>query len=135
MEVIFRIPTAEEWMTFSSPLPGHRLPWYGSFPYQADQKGEFDQALANVKVLDYRSQKFNYSFDGALYTYKIGSYPSINLELHDIIGNVAELTSDNKIKGGSWDNTLPECYIDLDQNYHLPDPRVGFRVIKEVLNP
>ena len=46
---------------------------------------------------------------------------------------MAEYTSDDKIKGGSWDNFIEECLIDKTQNYSVPDPRVGFRLVMEII--
>ena len=53
--------------------------------------------------------------------------------IYDVIGNVSEMTSDGKQKGGSWDNYPEECTVDKTQSYTLPDPRVGFRVIMEII--
>tara|TARA_R110002050_G_scaffold147559_4_gene273423 strand:- start:6326 stop:7114 length:789 start_codon:yes stop_codon:yes gene_type:complete len=132
-KVIFRLPTEKEWQSFSSPLIGNRLPWYGNFPYLSNENGQMDCMLTNIKMIDYTSGKFHHAADGGFYTTKIGVYKSNNLGLFDIIGNAAEMTGDAKIKGGSWDNTLEECYIDLSQNYSAPDPRVGFRLVMEVI--
>jgi len=132
-KVVFRLPTEAEWMSFSSPLIGHRLPWYGNYPYLSDEKGNRSDMFTNIKMMDYASGEYRFIQDGAFYTNTIGSYQSNAIGIYDIIGNVAEITSDNKIKGGSWDNTLEECYIDLSQNHSLPDPRVGFRVVMEVI--
>ena len=63
----------------------------------------------------------------------VGNYRENNIDIYDIIGNVAEVTSDGKIKGGSWSNTLEECFIDKSQDYSLPDPRVGFRLVMEII--
>lgn len=132
-KVVFRLPTEKEWVLFSSPLPGHKLPWDGSYPDVIDKKSDKAFMLANIKVMDSASGKFNYNQDGALISCKIGSYKPNKIGIYDIIGNVAELTSDNKIKGGSWDNTLEECLIDKTQDYTLPDPRVGFRLVMEII--
>lgn len=131
-QVQFRLPTEEEWLKFSDALPGHRLPWYGNFPYKMDKKDEITY-LANIKIKDYTKGSFNYVADGGLTSLKMGQYAPNRLGIYDIIGNVAEYTSDDKIKGGSWDNSLAECFIDQTQNYTLPDPRVGVRLVMEVL--
>ncbi len=62
-----------------------------------------------------------------------GHYKANNLGIFDIIGNVSEITQSGLQKGGSWDNYLEECTIDKTQNYELPDPRIGFRVVMEVI--
>ncbi len=131
-KVHFRLPTEKEWMKFAAPLPGQRVPWIEPQPYSLDKKGNI-VPLANIKVVDYTQNKYDYTFDGALYTTYIGKYKPNKPRLFDIIGNVAEMTFDNKIKGGSWENTLEESFIDLSQPISVPDPRVGFRVVMEVL--
>jgi len=131
-KVIFRLPTESEWMQFSKPLPDHRLPWYGNFAYKMD-KNNTPCALANIKVKDYTTNSYDFVFDGGLITLSVGKYEPNSLGLFDIIGNVAEYTSDDKIKGGSWDSTLNECFIDKSQEYPLTDPRVGFRLVMEVI--
>lgn len=132
-KVLFRLPSNEEWMSFANPLPNNRLPWYGNLPYTPEKDGKTSEILCNIKLYDYRSGKHNYIADGGFYPVKVGSYPANHNGLFDIIGNVAEMTSDSIVKGGSWDNTIEESFIDLEQDFSLPDPRVGFRVVMEVL--
>lgn len=134
-KVQFRLPSSEEWMSFASPLPNNRLPWYGNLPYTPEKDGQVSDIICNIKLYDYRSGKHNYIADGGFYPVKVGSYPANQNGLFDIIGNVAEMTSDSLIKGGSWDNSIEESFIDLEQNFSLPDPRVGFRIVMEVLEP
>lgn len=131
-KVIFRLPTELEWMKFSSPLPGHNLPWYGNFPYEENNQ-KCIVFLANIKVKDYATNKYNYVIDGGMTPLTVGSYKENKIGIYDIIGNVAELTSDNKIKGGSWSNTLDECVINKSQDYSTPDPRVGCRLVMEII--
>jgi len=129
-KVLFRLPTETEWKRLSGPLPGHNLPWYGNFPY-ADEHGK--TFLANLKVKDQVTGNTDYIADGGMMTLIVGHYKPNNLGIYDVIGNVCEMTADGRLKGGSWDNYLDECTIDKTQTYSLPDPRVGFRVIMEVV--
>jgi len=131
-KVIFRLPTEKEWLAFSSPIIGQRLPWNGDYPYIIKSDDQIIP-LANIKVKDFVSGHHNYGFDRAMTTTNVGNYKCNRLGLYDIIGNIAELTNDNKIKGGSWDNTLDESYIDLSQSLSAPDPRVGFRLVMEII--
>lgn len=131
-KVEFRLPTEAEWMSFSSPYIGQRLPWNGAYPYIVKTKDQI-VPLANIKMNDYTKGHFDYTFDGALIVNCVGKYRSNKLGLFDIVGNVAELTKENKIKGGSWDNTIDESYIDLSQSFAAPDPRVGFRLVMEII--
>jgi len=130
--VLFRLPTENEWKKCFSPLPGHKLPWYGNFPYIADENNQI-KPLANLKVKNHASGEFSYIFDESLIASPVGNYAENQLGIYDVVGNVAELTSEGKIKGGSWYNELHECYINKFQDYQLPDPRVGFRLIMEVI--
>lgn len=130
-KVLFRLPTEAEWMKFATPLPGHNLPWYGNLPYVESNISSF---LANVKLKDFsQAGKVDYVSDGGFIAQVVGNYRQNKLGLYDIIGNVSEMTSDGKLKGGSWDNFLEESTIEKTQAFELPDPRVGFRVVMEVL--
>jgi formylglycine-generating enzyme required for sulfatase activity len=131
-KVVFRLPTASEWMLFSSPTIGQRLPWNGNEPYIIKDKGQI-VPLANIKIKNYATGHFHYSFDGEMALCRVGKFKGNKLGLFDMVGNVAEQTADNYVKGGSWDNTIDECYIDLSQILSTPDPRVGFRLVMEVV--
>ncbi|MEI6683517.1 MAG: SUMF1/EgtB/PvdO family nonheme iron enzyme [Bacteroidota bacterium] len=124
-KVLFRLPTEREWEKICCPLPGYKLPWP-----RADKNGK--TFLANIKVKDSLTGKDNYLIDGGLTTLRVGHYKPNKLGIYDVIGNVSELTSDGKQKGGSWDDCIDDCKVDKTQSYSLPDPRVGFRVIMEI---
>lgn len=128
-KVRFRLPSESEWQMIANPLPGHNLPWYGNFPYTDDGK----TIRANIKIKDAISGGANYIFDKGLVTLKAGQYLPNNLGIFDIIGNVSEMTDEGNLKGGSWDSFIEESSIEKSQTYSLPDPRVGFRVIMEVI--
>lgn len=133
-KVKVRLPSEIEWKRVSSPLPGHNLPWFGSFPYILDSKKKESLCfLANLKVKDFTTGEYNYVWDGGYISTPVGKYPANRLGLFDIIGNVAEYTSDGKVKGGSWDNSLEESTIEKVQNFKTPDPRVGFRLVIEII--
>lgn len=133
-KVKVRLPSEKEWKMFSSPLPGHNLPWYGTFPYIFDSKKKESVCfLANLKTKDYATGDYNYVWDGGLISVPVGKYPANRIGLYDIIGNVAEYTNEGKIKGGSWANTLEESTIEKVQKFEIPDPRVGFRLVIEII--
>lgn len=131
-KVIFRLPNEREWQVLAAPLVGHVYPWYGDLPYTMDAKGNV-QYCANVKARDYAKDQNDYAFDGALLLGVTGYYPANNLNVYDAIGNAAEMTSEGKVKGGSWDNYLEECAVNKTQDFTAPDPRVGFRVVMEII--
>ena len=130
-KMIIGLPTDKEWRKISAPLPGNNLPWYGSFAYEPNKE---KLMLTNVKFMDYASEHTNYICDGGVYTVPVKHYPPNQTGIYDIIGNVAEMTSDGKQKGGSWDNFIEECMVDKEQHYILPDPRVGFRIVAKNLS-
>jgi formylglycine-generating enzyme required for sulfatase activity len=129
-KVVFRLPSEIEWKKLASPLAGHNLPWYGNFPYKSGEEKTF---LTNIKVKNNVTGNNDYSCDGGVYTLIVEHYKANDLGVYDVIGNVAELTQSGTQKGGSWDNYLEECTIDKSQHFELPDPRVGFRVVMEVV--
>ncbi|TAJ11379.1 hypothetical protein DMA11_17210 [Marinilabiliaceae bacterium JC017] len=126
-KVVFRLPSENEWNQFASVLPGHNLPWYGNFAYDPATNGFNANVKFENKVAG--NDKYDYGADGSLTTCKVGSYKQNKIGLYDIIGNVAELTNSGVIKGGSWDNTIDECVVNKTQQFQIPDPRVGFRVV------
>jgi formylglycine-generating enzyme required for sulfatase activity len=131
-KVKFRLPTEAEWLVFASPLPGIPLPWNNAVPYYLDAKGKV-VPLANLVIFDYSKNKIDTNFDGAAFIAEVGHFKPNNIGLFDIIGNAAEQTSDDKIKGAGWANTQEESYVNKSQNYKAPSPYVGFRVVMEVL--
>ena len=68
-----------------------------------------------------------------MFTGSVGDYRANEAGLFDIIGNVAEMTQDGDIVGGSWFNTPEESAIQSHQEFDLPHPCVGFRVVMQVL--
>jgi len=129
-KVVFRLPTEQEWNQMASVLPGHNLPWYGDFAYEPTT----DKYCANVKFENKwsKTNKYDYLADGALTTNETGKYKANKIGLHDVIGNVSEITSLGIIKGGSWDNTIDECVVNKSQDFQIPDPRVGFRIVMAI---
>lgn len=128
-KVVFRLPDENEWKKLASVIPGNNLPWKGNS--NQSENGKF--FYSNIKIKDTKTNKNDYMSDGGLTTIIVAHYKPNNLGIYDVIGNVCELTQDGLQKGGSWDNYLDECTVDKTQNYTLPDPRVGFRVIMEVV--
>lgn len=130
-KVLFRLPTEKEWIQLANPLPNQKLPWNGNqeFIYINKQQKYY---CANLICIDSLGNR-NYTIDGGFLTTIVGHYKPNKIGIYDVIGNVCEMTSEGKLKGGSYNNTIEESYTDKTQNYTLPDPRVGFRIVMEVI--
>jgi formylglycine-generating enzyme required for sulfatase activity len=75
-----------------------------------------------------------YQDDGGFHTVKSESYAPNPLGIYNTFGNVAEMTNTKGIiKGGSWADLFSECMFDKNVTYAAPDPRVGFRIMMEVV--
>lgn len=121
------LPTEAEWITASAPFIDNPYPWYG--PYAYNEQG---QMLCNVRVkpivLNSQLQEGDNNSDVAITTGPMSYYPN-KYGLHNVIGNVAEITSEGYIKGGSWGNTFDECAVTKRQDFTLQSVYVGFRVM------
>ncbi len=133
--IIVRLPSETEWEEIANPNKNSNLPWNSKTAFKACKKKNCtDSCLtANIKVRNELSQQDSVGIFGTGVVESVSVIPMKGIDYYDIIGNVSEMTSDEKPKGGSWDNYLHECYIDKSQDYQAPDPRLGFRVIVEIL--
>lgn len=124
-EAICALPTEKEWVIASAPFMDNPYPWYG--PYAYNEGGEM---LCNVKVkrVDWEYNSYYGMGSTALTAQAISFYPN-KYGLHNMIGNVAEITSEGYIKGGGWDNTFDECAVNKRLDIELPSANVGFRVV------
>jgi formylglycine-generating enzyme required for sulfatase activity len=134
-KVKFRLPTEEEWIVATKCLPGGKLPWYGDKGYTSDLK-----YMANIKFALVEAggkTGLDYLADNALYMTRVGEYPKNPNDLFDMIGNVAEMVSEEgKAKGGGWNSFISECYVDQSQKYEgWGHPEVGFRLFMEIIEP
>lgn len=130
-QVQFRLPTENEWRRAVRVFPGKPWPWADN-RYFKEEKGKVIP-LANLYHYSYSAGNTIYSSDDAMYPIRVKYYEPNALGLYHIIGNVAELTSDSTVKGGSWNNTLEESGVHLTQEFELPHPCVGFRPVVEVI--
>ncbi len=125
-KVNFRLPTENEWLALSG-AGNKKLPWNGNSAF------ENQTIMANIKAHKTAKSEADYKFDGNIYTSKVGAYQANSYGLYDVIGNAYEITQSGALKGGSWDSFIEECSVDQSQKLELPDPRVGFRVVMQVI--
>lgn len=123
-KVRFRLPTEAEWIHMAGISDATNLPW-------TEKDGQ--QPPANIKARDKMISLVDYKFDGELYTSEVGKFKANKYGLFDVVGNAMEMTRSGVQKGGSWDSFIEECQADKVQKLSLPDPRVGFRVVLEVV--
>ncbi|MEZ5053107.1 MAG: SUMF1/EgtB/PvdO family nonheme iron enzyme [Chitinophagales bacterium] len=123
----FRLPTEKEWMEASAAHTETGLPYAQAD--LIDHKKKKDVPLANVKVI--KDGESNFMSDDAFLTAPVESFQPNDIGLFNMSGNVAEMTLDGYLKGGSWYDPAEECRVSKRQLYQTPDPRVGFRVIRE----
>ncbi len=124
-KVVFRLPTQIEWKEMATAGDVSKInPFNGTGII--NKKGCY---LGNIKT-----SPTNFFEDGGFHTVRVESYYSNSLGFYNSLGNVAEMTNEKGIAiGGSWYHLYEECTFDKTQSYDGPDPRIGFRVVMEVI--
>lgn len=113
-------------------------PWWGAWHYRNRPQNHLNCWLGNFLVLE--STKIcparNPAFDGWAMMGKVQSYFPNNIGLYDVVGNVAEMISEEGLAcGGSWNDPPQESTIKSIKKYKAADKSVGFRVFMEVIEP
>jgi formylglycine-generating enzyme required for sulfatase activity len=157
-QVVFRLPTAEEWRILASGgRIGNTYPWGG--PYARNSRGCFlsnfhpkpEYAIAPShsgsgasSLLAYDTSEAR-SADGCEFTCAVDSYFPNDFGLYNCSGNAAEMVAEKgKSCGGSWDSDLYWLRVNYIQgtdgmvitpntdSYAGPSPELGFRVLMEI---
>lgn len=138
-KVIFRLPSESEWKLAVGADAESGFPWTDCWPVPLIKKGipfiKSPKCRNCVNKLVWANVSFpnRQFFDGILFTGKVGKLKPNVFGLYDIIGNVSEMMEDGTLKGGDWATYLYHCSVNHEQDYTLPDPRVGFRVFMEII--
>lgn len=123
IEFEYKLPSKYEWEFISINGLGY---------FTNDGRNEKEQLTSNhiwVPRDSIEERKGN-SYDNADVTAPVYSYWKNLFGLYNIIGNVAEMTSEKGIsKGGSWRNRLEECRVGKDFMYEKPTAWLGFRCV------
>ncbi|HZX74376.1 MAG TPA: SUMF1/EgtB/PvdO family nonheme iron enzyme, partial [Cyclobacteriaceae bacterium] len=112
-------------------------PWFKWYNFRNSAVNNKGCYLGNFKVPENvtpcQPAKMN-TADGFLMMSPRGSYFPNDLGLFDVVGNVAEMTSEKGIAaGGSWNHAPEQSTIRSINEYSKPEAFVGFRVFMEVI--
>ncbi len=129
--VIVRLPTEEEYDTIVS----HYKIEINTDTLQVyhDYYGELNANLDyyfNNPVLD--TIQSHPVIDGAFIGDYVFEYPQTHDGICSIIGNVSEIIGKDQVYGGNWNTLTDKLHEPLPYTY--PDPRIGFRLVLEILN-
>jgi formylglycine-generating enzyme required for sulfatase activity len=119
MQIIaFRLPTRDEW----------ELAAAGKLDVSAFPFGIQDSVRIKLKYTINRSVEDNIIKTASFKRGIPNAYGLVN-----IIGNVAEMTSEKGIaKGGSWKHSVEECKVKTNLTYDKPENWLGFRCVAEI---
>lgn len=124
----YRLPTKEEWEQAANVGNSKKTIKKLEGKYEGDlsvnlKKGEGNQMGVAGKLND-----------NADVTAPVQSYYPNALGCYNLIGNVAEMTSEKGIaKGGSWKQEEKEVTVEKDFEYTKPNNWIGFRCVYKVL--
>ncbi|CAG5081794.1 formylglycine-generating enzyme family protein [Parvicella tangerina] len=124
-QVLFRLPTEPEWRHLAaSGKPANNTCFKDD--QITNEKGCY---LTNIKT-----GENDFQADGGFFPVNTYSYLPNEMGFYCTMGNVAEMISKKGIaKGGSWAHTFENSTFNKTQKYEGPDPRIGFRVIMEII--
>jgi formylglycine-generating enzyme required for sulfatase activity len=113
-----------------------RYPWYYHYNYRNKAINKRGCALGNFKFPETMKPCMagRPGFDGFILMAFVEAFFPNGIGLYDVVGNVAEMTSEKgKACGGSWTHSPEESTISSVNEYKGPDSAVGFRPFMEVI--
>jgi len=124
-EVVFRLPTKEEWINAAS----------ANLDISKHQYGVKKEKKLNVISIEYFSNKERndgiFMPTGAADPWKYGLKNDYGI--YNMCGDIAEFVSDsNVVMGGSFRDDLENCKVISEQIYENPSDWIGFRCIAEI---
>jgi len=134
-EVLFRLPTEEEWEYAALGGKEAAYPWGGY--YYKNLKGCY---LANFYSSDEDAKPNKHGYispglDGGIFLVHADAYFPNEYGLYNTSGNAAEMVQGGLVaKGGSWEDLPADCTIQSKKKINGPSPSLGFRVFMEVIH-
>ena len=114
-------------------------PWFRIYFLRNSPRNHKGCYLGNFKVPDNEKPcmpERMTSADGWMMMGPVETYFPNDIGLYDVVGNVAEMTSEKgKACGGSWNHHAEESTIKSVNVYSGPDSAIGFRVFMEIIEP
>jgi hypothetical protein len=112
-------------------------PWYNAYNYRKKPYNHMNCYLGNFKVDGSKPVCNNVvkpGGDGWAMMGQTASYFPNDMGFYDVVGNVAEMISEEfKACGGSWNDAPENATIHSIKTYRRPNDTVGFRIFMEVL--
>ena len=142
--VSFRLPTEQEWRYAAGSKNAKALtPFQNGINLTSGTKSSLNYnpliysnngSKIELKHTNKNFEATNYINNNESHIVVANSYFPNDLGLYNTFGNVAEMTNTKGvIKGGSWADVFEDCTFDKNVTYSAPDPRVGFRIMMEVV--
>lgn len=117
--------------------PDVLYPWFRVYNYRNSPRNQKNCYLGNFKTPDNEKPcmpERMTSADGWMMMGPVETYFPNDIGLYDVVGNVAEMTSEKgKACGGSWNHPPEESTIKSVNLYKGPDAAIGFRVFMEII--
>lgn len=120
--------------------PDILYPWFRIYFLRDSPRNHRGCYLGNFKTPDNEKpcmpERMTSGGDGWMMMGPVETYFPNDIGLYDVVGNVAEMTSEKgKACGGSWNHPAEESTIKSINLYDGPDSAIGFRVFMEIIEP